>query len=157
MEGQSPSAILKTLKTIHWSLVAGLSLFAAVVAFQLGTNPETTFFTPENPLVFIPVFSGIFLIPVSLVLFNRQMDQAKNKKELQDKLAGFQTAHIVKMAMLEGVGLFSLVACFVTFTTANFFLFALVIILMAGSAPTAFKLGARLSLSREEIQQLGNQ
>ena len=154
MEAQNPTLMLKTIKTIHWALVGGLSLFAAVTAFQLGTNPETTFFAPENPIIFIPTLAGIFLIPTSLVLFNKQMGQAKEKKELGSKLTSFQTAHIVKMAMLEGVGMFSIVACLVTFTTANFFIFALVIILMAGSAPTAFKLGDKLSLSRGEVQQL---
>ena len=154
MEAQNPSAMIKTIQTIHWALVGGLSLFAAVVAFQLGTNPETIFFDPENPIIFVPTFAGIFLIPTSMVLFNKQMCQAKDKKELGSKLTSFQTAHIVKMAMLEGVGMFSIVACLVTLTTANFFIFALVIILMAGSAPTAFKLGEKLSLSRNEVQQL---
>lgn len=154
MEAQKPSLMLKTLKTIHWALVGGLSLFATVVAFQLGTNPETTFFAPENSIIFVPTFAGIFLIPTSLVLFNKQMSQARKNTKLNDKLIMFQTAHIVKMAMLEGVGLFSIVACLVTFTTVNFFIFALVIILMAGSAPTAYKLGEKLSLSRNEVHQL---
>ncbi|XOV93921.1 MAG: hypothetical protein ACFHWX_04275 [Bacteroidota bacterium] len=155
MEDQNASSAFKIIKTIHWALVAGISLFASVVAFLLGTNTETTFIRSEEVIVFMPVFLAIFMLPTAVMLSNRQMNVLKEKSDLGQKIAGFQTAHIVKMAMLEGVGLFAIVVCFITYTTINFFVFGLVIILMAGSAPTAFKLSEKLGLSRDELETLG--
>ncbi len=156
MDIQTPSAILKTLRTIHWSLVTGLSLFAAVVAYLLLGSMETTLVRTEEIITFIPAILAVSFIPTALFLFNRQLKVLEKKPDLDQKLIGYQAAHIVKMAMLEGVGLFAIVACFVTYTTVNFFVFALVLILMAGSTPTAFKLGDQLGLSRDEVESLGS-
>lgn len=154
MESQNPQTVLKTLKTIHWSLVAGLSLFAAVVIFQLGGNDESKFVDDEIIMIFIPGIMAIFLIPAAQFLFKRQLSALREKKTLSEKLIGYQSAHIIKVGMLEAVGLTALVISLVTFTTINIYVFVIVLIFMAGSAPTAFRLGDKLGLSREEVETL---
>ena len=105
-------------------------------------------------MIYFPGVLAVFIIPSSHMLFNTRMNSLKNEKSLAKKLAGFQTAHIIKMAMLESVAMLAIIACLATFSTINFFVFGLAIILMAGSAPTTFKLTEHLNLSPDEVQSL---
>lgn len=105
----------------------------------------------DNPLSFIPIGFAIILIPLSSYMFNSTLKQnLLEKTELQQKLAAFQTAHIIKMALLEGGALFAVVASLSTNTYVNLIVFAVLLSIMLISTPSVFKLTETLNLTSQE-------
>ena len=99
----------------------------------------------------------VLAIPVSSMIFKTNIkERITNASDLSGKLAVFQVAHLIKLAVLEATALLAVVSCLVTETTINFIAFGVMIAFMISSAPTPLKIGESLGLSREEINQLEN-
>lgn len=95
----TPKQFLKTLSIIHAALVIGPLLIAAF--FYMNTALVTN--GTQND-IFIYVFpilalAGIF---ASKFMFNLLVKNVKNQERLRAKLAGYQTASVIKFALLEG-------------------------------------------------------
>lgn len=155
MQSNSPATALKTLKIIHFAIMGGPLLFATFTVFNLLSSDETQLIDTTNPLSYFPLLMAIVVIPVSNYMFSSTLKKGlEGQTELGMKLGSFQTAHIIKMALLEGCTLFALVGSFTTYTVANFGVFVVMFALMILSTPSAFKLVETLNLTPEEIRLL---
>ena len=106
----------------------------------------------DNPLSFLPIVFAAVLIPLSFFLFNSTLKQnLEGKSELSQKIAAFQTAHIIKIALLEGGSLFGIVASLSSNTYTGLVVFAVLLSAMLLSTPSVLKLAEKLNLTREEI------
>jgi len=91
---------LKVFKIIHLALIAGLIL-AYYFLGDLGNLTELTFPTvnSENYIyLFIPIAAFI----VSNLLFKHFVSKIDNNLSVQQKLVSYQTASIIRWAILEG-------------------------------------------------------
>jgi len=105
----TPKGFLKTISIIHLGLFAGPLIFGI---FTFSTIKETKIDYSDTNDIFlflVPLFaiSGIL---VGNILFKEQIDKLINKDSLMEKLSGFQTASIIKYALLEGPALIGIVA-----------------------------------------------
>ena len=91
---------LKVFKIIHLALIAGLILSYYFLG-DLGNLTELTFPTvnSENYIyLFIPIAAFI----ISNLLFKHFISKIDNNLSVQQKLVSYQTASIIRWAILEG-------------------------------------------------------
>jgi hypothetical protein len=114
VHGEGLNPLLRTVMIIHFALGMGVFLFATVV-FVLSANAQPAV-NPDMALhemmAYITVIFCFSATPLSFILFPNLIN--KNKSIFTDIPANryqiFQSAHIVRMAMLESMALFGLVA-----------------------------------------------
>lgn len=91
---------LKVFKIIHLALIAGLIL-AYYFLGDLGNLTELTFPT-VNSKNYIYLFIPIVAFIVSNLLFKHFVSKIDNNLSVQQKLVSYQTASIIRWAILEG-------------------------------------------------------
>tara|TARA_R110002012_G_scaffold39867_16_gene110010 strand:+ start:3533 stop:4030 length:498 start_codon:yes stop_codon:yes gene_type:complete len=113
MQNNTPAftsrSFLRTLTIIHLALVAGVLVFGIMSYLQ--TKNQILSFTYSGDVMFYVVpFMAITGILAGSYLYKNIMSGLASKKTLKEKLNGFQTASIVKYALLEGPAFLSIVA-----------------------------------------------
>lgn len=112
---------LKTIKIIHFGICAGV----IVAYYVLGNWSSTKIFElPEinqNSILYLLVPIGAYLL--SNFLFKSQLKSAELKPKLVDNMAIYQTAAIVRWAILEGAAFIILIL------KEDFILFGILIVL----------------------------
>ena len=147
---------LKALKVIHIGLTAGVVLFLiiAVVLQLTGFEPELK----ELEMILLGVtavaaFSGIF---AGNMIFRKRLEQLIELKNLNEKLTGYQSALIVKLALIEGPAFFTVVAYLLTTNVLFPVIAVFLVVVMVLSAPRKDKLITDLNLSMKETSILEN-
>jgi hypothetical protein len=106
--------LLTTLIIIHFSLGMGVLIFSGVIVFlsfeaKPIPDPELSF---HEMMAYIAVIFGFSATVFSFYLFPNMIN--KNKSAYTDihgsRYPIFQSAHILRMALLEGMALFGLVS-----------------------------------------------
>jgi H+/Cl- antiporter ClcA len=115
-------AYFKTLTLLHAAMVTGLTLFSGIVWVQLHFNFNTH---SERSLLSIPsntddifYYVAFALVGASIVaaffLFRTRVAQIREKPTLFAILSDYRNAVLLRNALLEGPGLFSVIASLVT-------------------------------------------
>lgn len=138
---------IKTLSILHLALLAGPLLAATI--FYLNTEIQMNGSSGDD--IFIYVFPIIALggVFASTFLFKIMLNNLKNTEDLQKKLAGYQTASLIKWALLEGPALLNIV-WFATTGNLLFLTIAGVLLLfLFMQRPTKLKMENELELKGE--------
>ena len=110
---------IKTLQTIHLAICAGI----IVAYFMIGNlSMETLKIQSIDSSEIIFVAIPILAFFLGNFLFKSQLKQANPKLKLEENLPIYQTASIIRWAILEGA------AFIILFVSPNFQLFGLLII-----------------------------
>lgn len=105
----TPKLFLRTITIIHFALVAGVLMFG-VVMFTITLNQKLDLsYTGDAMFFVVPIFA-IAGILVGNYLYRKTIKELSSKNTLREKLGGFQTASLIKYALLEGPALLGLVA-----------------------------------------------
>lgn len=122
----TPALFLKTITIIHFALLFGIILLGGAI-FLVTVNP-TLNWKDTNELFYYAVPTlAIACIVAGRILYKNQLDKISKITDLRHKLMGFQTASIIKYALLEGASLFGIVA---VMQTENLFYFVIVGVLV---------------------------
>ena len=150
---QSPQTTFRTITIIHLALMAGQVMFAAVV---LGLTKKAVFSIQYtgDPLLYIVPVMAIASFMASDYLFKQQIDIARTKDTLQSKLVVYQTALIIRSALLEGASLFAIVAMQLTGNLFFIIISVFIILYFFSFRPKKDKLESLLKLSYEEKIEL---
>jgi hypothetical protein len=124
--------------------------FGAIVYYLNTTNPVGTLDDTNQVLLFIPGLILIAALPLSQMLFSKTISGIKKDYELQRKIAGFQTAHILKMALFEATGLVGAVISLLTGTSYNLIVIAVALGMFTLNQPTPEKVESALQLDSKE-------
>ncbi len=97
---------LKIIKIIHLAICGGIIMAYVMLAdFSTLTNLELpTVDTTSIIYLLLPVFC----IPLSVFLYKSQIKNTDTSLELEEKLPIYQTATIIRLAVLEGAAFFIL-------------------------------------------------
>ncbi|QEC74930.1 hypothetical protein [Mucilaginibacter ginsenosidivorax] len=158
----TPKNALKTTSIIHLALIAGQVLFM-IMAFI--TNKNTIYFDYKNSrndvyfyivplLAVMGTVAGGFLFNQQLGKFHQQSAGAGINRTLSEKLKAYQSALIVRYALLEGPSLFGIVCFLITGNLFYLLISACLIITMISLRPSVNATEAYLQLSYDETQQL---
>jgi len=141
-------ARFKTTRIIHLALLAGQVLFAAVVFFLTRSTAIST--DTNNPLFVVAPLLAMAAVVASIFLYKQQLALATQQQTLNSKLAQYQTALIIRWALLESASLFNIVCYFVTGNFALLLIAFLIIAYFISIRPTINSAENDLNLTYEE-------
>jgi hypothetical protein len=148
---QTPAGYLKTTATVHFALIVGQSLFAVLSVF-LSKKIMINVRNIHDPLLYVvPVFalSGSVL---GNILFRNKVNNIYATDTLKSKLAAYQSAMIIRFALLEGPSLFAIGA----FLLSGELFYLLVSVVLIGYfiylKPTKERVENDVKLSYQELE-----
>ena len=146
-------SFLRTLTVIHFAMIGGLIMMTVV--FMTSNKLGSLSFTQEPFEFLIPalLIGGIFIGKfIAKVILTKEIQN----KTLRQKLGIYQTAHIVRVAPIEGIGFFAAI----TYSTTNNLFFLLIagiaILIMFTLIPTKEKIENAIPISAEDQVYLRN-
>ncbi len=129
---------LKVLQLIHVSLMAGVVLF---VGFLIYTSGELVFdFDIHEPFNWVAVFLAVVGYFMGVSLFNKALSTVERTTDIDIFFERFMTAHIIRMAFLEGPAIFSVVVCIITNSQFLLILTGFLLVIMYAYFPTEDKI-----------------
>ena len=152
----SNNAFLKILSIIHLALCSGVFIFG-IIMFSKMKSTEIILDDSADIFKYIIPSAAIIAFFLSNFLFKSQLNSISENAELKEKLIKYQSASIIKYAVLEGVALFSIVI----YTSTNNFLYLLIasglLLYLILQRPTSSKIISDLDLKGNEKQDFENQ
>ena len=153
-ESNSPKQRFLVLQIMHFALTMGQVMFAGVVLFLLSDGLSQS--EGETDIVFTGVALAVLAggLAASHFLSNWHIGNMPKEASLLSKIAHYQTAQLIKFALMEGPGL--LCTVFLLLTGAYFFLMlsGAIIVLFVLFRPTISRMINDLELEKEEVEQL---
>ncbi len=142
----------KTLNLIYIAILISMSIAAIAsvfIVFKLGQLP---IFNADNQAVIksIVVIALLAGIPVSHIFFFKKIKHIDNSISLLSKIRMYRSAFIVRIAMLEGIGILASIGYLVSADKSFLYMFGVVFILFIIHAPTKNRISNDLSLTDEE-------
>ncbi|MES2266076.1 MAG: hypothetical protein V4520_04925 [Bacteroidota bacterium] len=145
----------KAIKIIHLALLAGQCLFAGVTLFLNST--KTGFDTSKDKefllIAIILTVGGFF---AGNLLYKQVSGVAAKKVTYQEKIMTYQSALIIRYALLEGPSLFCIVCYFLTANLIFLLISGAIIIYFITLRPKVDTIAEELSLTYEEKAGLEN-
>ena len=143
---------MQLIRVIYSAQIIGLLLFL-LVALYLSNSSPTFEFNLEDPFTMIVLFIQI-AIPVGYIYSNKIFKSYEPNGTLKEKLPKFQLGLIIRLAFIQGAGLFSIV-CLLLSSNLYFVIFtSFALILMILNYPTPEKIGETMDLTPAEIELL---
>src|SRR3569623_1585875 len=108
---------LKTLFVLGYALIAGMVMFSIISIVVSNSNGNSGFISDEQERSIFYVVVAVMVaggIGASFAVFNSRLQVVKQKNSLTEKLQGYRAAVIMRYALLEGPGLFSIIVYFLT-------------------------------------------
>ncbi|MEH6764949.1 MAG: hypothetical protein V7655_10655 [Aequorivita antarctica] len=105
----TPKSFLNTFTLIHLVLVAGVSIFGLMTYMQT-QNQILSFSYSGDIMFFVVPLMALAGILAGNYLYGNIINGLVSKNTLKEKLSGFQTASVVRYALLEGPALLGIVA-----------------------------------------------
>jgi hypothetical protein len=153
-----------TMQIIVGALAGGvLSFFCVVLVLgqqQPGPPPDEPMLTYMSIVTAFVAIAVAMIFPGVVIRNQRQSIQAGKSKppeaarELGPLVAGYQTALIIRSAILEGAAFFCLVAYMLERQTLSLFGAGMLLVFLLGGFPTRSKLEDVIENERTTIEQL---
>ena len=138
---------LKTILLIHIALCTGVLLFAGVaLVMNSGALTFNMAINHDDPIEYLAPIMAVTVIALSTILFNKLIGEIDYTSRPVNRFTKYQTAFIVKMALLEGGALMNIVACIITKNALFLAIAAIVFFIMSAARPTKDKVYGQLGL-----------
>lgn len=148
-----PKAAFRALKIIFYALNSGLLLFF-IVSIYLNEMQIPPFKEGVDILTLVNLFL-LVSIPAGYSISSRRMEAIDAGDSFSKKFEQFQSAMIIRWAMIEGTALFSLVGLIVLQDAKQLLLFIICILVLSTNTVTKEKVTRMAKLNTEESKALG--
>jgi hypothetical protein len=148
---QNPNTFVKTISIIHLALIAGQIIFAAA-AFMTTKNHTTS--KSDDVFIYVAPIMAFSGFAISNILFKTLVNKIDGQSPLKTKLAAYQSALIVRFALLEGPSLFAIVSFMLTGNLIFLGISGAIIAYFIYLRPTKQKTEDDLNLGYEEKAEL---
>lgn len=146
----SSNVVLKTLPIIHFALFVGQTLFA-IVAYSISEERHFGIKSTGDKLyIIVPVCTIVGLV-ASNIMFQKLLQALVSKENLKEKLKKYQSALILKYALLEMPSLLGIVAFLMTGNLFYLVFTGLVVMYFASIKPTRERMESDLRLNFENM------
>ena len=151
-ESNNPTNPFKIVQIIYGSFMFGVLAFLLFTYFSID-NPVYLLDMDDIFTFIVPLLalSGVFISPILFASMIRKIEPADI---LQTKIAKYQSATIVKGAMLEAPALLAVVATFLSNNITFLLIAALLLIIMYLRFPSPKKFESEVVLSMEEKSKI---
>lgn len=154
---QSPSSILKTLKTLHIAFCFSVFIFGAAVLY-VANNATINFNDSDNIFFYIvPLFAIVGAI-ASQFLFKKTITRAHDKSSLSEKLTHYQSSKLIQYALVEGPAFLGIVIFLTTSNQYYLLISAVLLVLLISLRPTLSEIKGHLKLTpaqEKELREIG--
>ncbi len=155
IQHQTSAQYFKSLNILHYILAAAQLLFG-FLAFIVQKENSFTITSSSNALRYVVSLTAVIGVTGGAIIFQRQINNIKNKKNLSDKLHAYRSAIIARGAFLEFPSLFSVIAFILNGEILFLGLTCSLIALFIFLRPAREKVIKDLQLSAEEILIINN-
>ncbi len=142
----------RTLKIIFYALNTGLLLFF-IVAIYLNEMQIPAFKDGTDILTYVNVFL-LASIPAGYTISSRKMEAIDAGDSFAKKFEQYQSAMIIRWAMIEGTALFSLVGLIVLQDAKQLVIFVICILVLSSNTVTKEKVTRMAKLNSEESKAI---
>ncbi len=142
----------KMMQTIHYALLFGILLFAAVAYFLDPIEEKVDDNLYDILRYMVPGLAALALLAGRFVT-KPVFATAKNKDSLGAKLDIFRTGMIIRWALVEGVAMFSIVAFMLSGNMVMLLVALALAVYMFTLRPSPEAAGAALELSESEYRE----
>ena len=147
-----PKVAFRMLKVIFYSLNTGLLIFFMAGIYL--NDMQIPGFSQEIDILTVVNILLLGAIPIGYTLSNRKMEAIDPGEPFQEKFQQFQTAMIIRWAMIEGAALFSVVGLILLQDAKQLVLFVLCILVLSTNTITKEKVTRMAKLNTEESKAL---
>lgn len=147
-----PRHAFRALKLIFYALNTGLLVFFFVGIYLNGmTIPE---FKAEVDVLTIVNVLMLGAIPAGYMVSSRKMASIEPGEPFARKMGQFQSAMIIRWAMIEGTAIFSIVGMILLNDAKQLVIFLLCIVVLSANAVTKDRVIRMAKLNKEEARML---
>jgi len=150
---QSPSALLKNIRIIHFAVLAGLAIFTVVAIFIRNNSVPALTREQMEMFKYISLIFLLTMLPLGYWLHNKKMKKLAGNPDLTFKLMSFKTSHLIKIALFELAGFMSILVLFFCGDNKILFQIAVIFIVILLNLPSVSKLENELNLTPAEKDQ----
>jgi hypothetical protein len=125
-EPLTPKSFLRILSLIHLAMVGSVVIFGLMMFLQTQNQILSFNYSGDEMFLIVP-FMAIAGIFAGNYLYKNILSGIASKNTLKEKLVGFQSASIIKYALLEGPAFLGIVA-FITEGNQFFLLISLLLV-----------------------------
>jgi hypothetical protein len=150
-QGGAPNRqnFVKIIAIIHAALLIGQVLFG-IVAFDETKSIGLNLKLGSDPFFYIVPFLIVAGMLLGSFLFTQQVSNAADKNSLNEKLAGYQTALIIRFAISEGPSLLGIVGYMLSGNVIYLILVGINVLYFILIRPTKDKMAEDLNLTFED-------
>ncbi|MHA7863763.1 hypothetical protein [Flagellimonas marinaquae] len=145
----TPAGFIKLMSFLHMGIAATPIILGAMFYFN---NDDPKLMSTDSNDFFLAIVPIVALASIYMgdLFFKKMLASTPKNEGLRAKLAKFQTASIIKYALLEGASLFSIVIFANTQNLIYLIIGAFLICYLFLQRPTRQKIEAALNLQGEE-------
>jgi hypothetical protein len=144
----------KTLDVLFFAFLSGQIIYFIVGLFIIQSGELKGFGGLNTIFMFITPVVVLSCIFASRFIYNKQVTEFDKSLPLENKMASFRTANIIKLALLEGA---NIITVSIMIITANYFfavLFVAVIVLVFFNKPSIEKFILEYEISADDALKL---
>jgi hypothetical protein len=145
----TPGGFLKIMSFLHLG-IAATPIILGILFYTQSQGAQMNFDTSGDMLMAIVPVVAIGSIFLGDFVFKKMLNGLSKDSSLRDKLAKFQTASMIKYALLEGAALFAIVIFSNTQNLSYLIIGAFLIFFLLLQRPTKDKIERFLDLRGEE-------
>jgi len=152
---QTSGEYLKSLNILFLALLMGQVSFAAITYYlNIGVEPQTG--VTRNMLIIVALFLMMNGFVLGNFLYKNQIRRVRDFNTLNFRLGGYRSAFILRLALLEGASLFSIVAYLLTADLIFMVIAGLIVAYFIFLRPNVNKIAMDLDLERSDKVKLEN-
>lgn len=144
----------KIARLVHLALLAGQVLFAGVTLFINKNIKVDT--SRDNQFLIIALILAIMGFFVGNLIYKQVVNVAAKKETFVEKMMAYQSALIIRYALLEGASLFCIVSYFLTSNFIFLLISGAIIVYFIILRPKVDTIAEELNLTYEEKAELEN-
>ena len=151
---QQPPSNIKALSILHFSLLIGQLVFAAIAYYLVTSGSMKAIDTGKNTqFILIGVAAiGLILVVLSFSMYKKKVALIKDSVQpVKEKLVAYRAASLIRWAMLEAPVLIAIIAFMLTGHYNFLILAGAILLLFLSTRPTVSKAAAELSISEDEV------
>ena len=151
----TPKTFLKRISIIHFAMFIAPVGLALMMYYEI-TKTKLEINDTGNMFLYIVPIAALLSIFLGNHFFNKQINIAKTKDTLLEKLNIYQTGSIIKFSMLEGAALLGTLAFKEGGNLFYLTISGILIMYLALQRPTKFSVENALNLTLEQQSQFNN-
>lgn len=151
----NPAKMMNQINMVFWIMFVAAVFFSGAVydyfhaMDELIKNLET-----RSMLKYIVIFVSLAGIPIVYMLFRRKIINIDKSKPLSEKLNEYRIFFVIKLAMLEGMVLFSLIVYLTSKIEDVLYLTGAILLVFLINRPTPERVSGEMGFTKEETDQL---